>query len=174
MSALGGQPPAPVIAPWITNYTSYPTQLTTLTGSGSGTRSITAPLNQWWRPLYFMVQYTTIAAGTARVMEVRIVPPEGNPYIQPANASQGDSAFFTYVFGVGVSAATQTAVAAFSVSVQSIPDLLWPPETVFEMIMNGANAADSYHTDPGFAFESFIEDYNNPGSFTPAPPPTIG
>lgn len=153
--------PLPYQAPWETQFRRYSTQLFTLSGTTPTTRSITAPDGQWWRPIYAMVQYQTDAVAGDRVMEWRVVPGNGgNVYVQPANAKQTASVFMSYVWGVGASAAAQTAVAQFSVSVQSIPDMIWPPATGFFMIQNGADAGDAWHTDPGLAVEVYTEEYN--------------
>lgn len=151
MSAL-----APYVAPWQSDFERRSTQLVTLTGSGAVTREIDVSAGQWWRLVYLMVQYQTDAVAGDRVMELRITPGNGGAdYIQPANIKQAASVFASYVYGVNVSTAAQTAVAQFSVSVQSIPDLLWPPGTRVRMIQNSADAGDVWHTDPGLAVEVY-------------------
>lgn len=166
--------PLPYQAPWETQFRRYSTQLYTLRGTTAVTRSITAPDLQWWRPVYVMVQYQTDAVAGDRVMEYRVLPGNGgNAYVQPANVKQAASVFCSYVYGVGVSSASQTAVAQFSVSVQSIPDMIWPPGTEFFLIQNGADAGDTWHTDPGIAVEIYTEDYTPAGATVLVPTPLV-
>lgn len=171
MSAI--VPSIPYVAPWQSEWQRYATQILALGGSASDNRSLTAGDNQWWRPIYLEARITTSSTSGSRVMELQIVPGNGAPtYLQPSNIVQNASVFCRYVFGPSINGYSQTTLTQFSVSVQSIPDMLWPPKTTFKLELNSADSGDQWGATPSMAVEIYTEDYQT-GQLVPEPTPLL-
>ena len=166
-------PAVPYVAPWVTGFNRYSTQIYPLIGSALDSRSMQAPEGQWWRIVYMATRIQTSAVAGSRIMEIQIVPGNGAPhYLQPANAVQAPSVFMRYIFAPSITAYSQISVAQFSVSVQTIPDMLWPPQTTFTLELNGAGAGDAWGNTTALAVEIYTEDYNS-GDLVPLATPLL-
>lgn len=163
--------PVPYIAPWASDWTRYSTQVFVMQTTAQAQRQLTSPSNQWWRIIFMMQGINTDATVADRPALFTINSPAATgQYRQPANVTESASSSYMYLYGPNITGYSNTSSRLLGISAQTIPDVLWPPLTIFGFAFQNAQAGDAFTTTNQFAVEVYTEQRD--GSLTPATIPT--
>lgn len=163
--------PAPVAAPWATNWLNYPVQFFLMAKDGSGPAgTITVTDGQWWRIIFVSAVFEVTNADFTRTVTLSFaatLPGSeliiGSPGVLTASQSG------TFVFGPNLSAIAYGNGTSDSNGISPLPDLIWPPQTLIQVGVNDDRPGDSMIGLPTIAVEIFTE--NPEGELIPGPEP---
>jgi hypothetical protein len=160
----------PYVAPWLTSFNRYSTQLYTPSNPGANQLTMVIPSGQWWRFIYITATITTGVTVANRPISLFINDPHGVQVLvlqQPLIMAASQTG--TCLWMPGASGFFQNTVANACYSEVPMPDLLWAPGSQVSIFNQNFQGGDSIGAPKVYAVEVYTEDRDQPGVFVPTP-----
>jgi len=161
----------PYVAPWESGFARFSTQLLKAVSASASTYGVVVAQGQWWRIVYIYHGYNLGATAGNRQMRLRVLTPNSGPGYEIAAAGVAPaSSVYRTLWGPALTAFTQAGFVPAVQAVQTIPDLLWPPGSTIDLILDNYQAGDGNpFSSSAIAVEVYTPVKDKPGVFTPLP-----
>lgn len=161
--------PAPINAPWVSNWDQYPVQFFTPQQLNAIAVALTSPTLQWWRIIFLFATYTTSSNAGTRGIALTVskgTSPSAILFMEQPAGSPADSTSYA-TWAPGITTYSSTALSGGTSSAVCVPDVIYPPNTKLALNLTNNLAGDGLAVaNVTYAIEIYAE--NAGGELVPA------